>query len=432
MSQREFWDGATSQSKPARVDESEAPRVLTADRRQLAFRTIDLDSLLAADHPARAMWKAVEKLDLSKLYAKIQARGSRAGRSATDPKILLCLWLYATSEGQSSAREVERLSTTHDVYRWICGGVSVNHHTLGDFRVDHGDALDGLLTQVLGVLLKEKLVTLYRVAQDGMKVRASAGAGSFRRKPTLEQCLSEARKHVSKVKAQPDDGQQGARQKAAQERAAREREERIARALEQIPKVQAGKKDAMAKEQARASTTDPEARVMKMGDGGYRPAYNVQLATDVESRVVVGVAVTNAGGDAGQMTPMLEQIERRTGSRPGEYLVDGGYVNHEAIEAATDNEVRVFAPVPAARKEGVDPYAPKPDDSDAVAAWRKRMTTDEAKEVYKERAATAETTNADLREHRGLTQFNVRGLDKVTCMALLGALTLNVLRWIAA
>jgi hypothetical protein len=236
-----------------------------------------------------------------------------------------------------------------------------------------------------------------------------------------------AREQVEYAKARGDsDDNLSARQKAAQQRAARERQERIERALAEMPKAEAVKRKDK-KDEARVSTTDAEARVMKMGDGGFRPAYNVQFTTAVEGRAIVGVSVTNSGGDAGQMTPMLAQIEQRTGQLPSEHLVDGGYVNTEAIADAADRGVAVFAPVPASRKEGVDPHAPKPGEDGAVTEWRQRMAMPEAKDVYKERAATAELTNADARAQLGLTELLVRGLPKVTCIALLTALTHNVL-----
>jgi transposase len=435
-SERLFAEGTLPEPTfPTETDAgAEPPRIVTANRGQLLWRACDVESLLPADHRARAIWSAVEKLDLEKFYAVIEARGREPGRPAIDPKMLVALWLYAISEGVGSAREVARRCERDDAYRWICGGVSVNHHTLSDFRVGHGEALDDLMTQVLGVLLDADLVSLDRVAQDGMRVRASAGAASFRREKSLEKSLEEAREQVARVKreAEEPDVQRSARERAAAERAAREREERVRRALAELPKVRETKERNKDKAEARVSTTDPEARVMKMGDGGFRPAYNVQLATDTESRVIVGVDVTNCGSDAGQMEPMLKDIEERTGRKPDEHLVDGGFAKLESIEQASADGVKVYAPVPTPRKEGIDPYQPKPDDSDAVAAWRRRMGTPEAKEIYKQRAATAETVNADLRTWRALDRLRVRGKPRVLCVVLWSALTYNVLRWIAA
>ena len=417
------------------TDASRGPvRIITADRHQVELRAFDLESTLPADHRARALWSMVEKMDLSKFYEPIAARGADPGRPAIDPKLLLVLWLYATSDAVGSAREVARLCVSHDAYRWICGGVSVSYHTLSDFRVDHGGALDALMTNILAVLMHTGLVKLRRTAQDGMRVRASAGASSFRRQPTLERCRTEAGHRVTRLRQQLEQADGGAsatlKERAAAERAARDREKRLEQALKELPRAQAAKKP-KDREKARVSTTDPEARVMKMGDGGFRPAYNMQLNTDVDSRFIVGATATNAGTDMAQMIPMLEETERRTGLRPTEHLVDGGFTKLEAIEQATERGTTVYAPVAAPRDPSIDPHAPKATDSDVVAEWRTRMATDDAKEIYKQRAATAETVNADLRCLRGLDRLLVRGSDKVQCVLLLAAITYNLLRWVA-
>lgn len=348
----------------------------------------------------------------------------------------MALWLYATIDGVGSARELDRLCTEHLVYQWICGDVSVNYHTLADFRTDHGPLLDQLLSGSVAALMHQGLVDLKRVAQDGMRVRASAGSSSFRRRATLEKCLEEARGQVAALKSESetDPAAGGRRQRAARERAARERAERVALALEELAELES-KKEARqegTKAKARASTTDPEARTMKMADGGFRPAYNVQFATDVRSRVIVGVEVVNAGGDGGQMLPMVEQIEGRYEETPGEYLVDGGFATVGDIEAVGGSErgTTVYAPVKDERKKreaGIDPFAPRARDSAPVAAWRVRMGTVEAQEIYKDRASTAEWVNAQAR-NRGLQQFRVRGLLKARAVALWYALAHNIMR----
>jgi transposase len=419
-------------ARSAEERQSGAPRVMSPDRHQMRFMPTDLDSLVDEEHRVRSIWAAVERLDLTKFEGAILARGEGPGRPAIDPKILVALWLYGTSEGVGSARELSRLCEEHNAYRWICGGVGVNYHALSDFRVGHREALDGLMTQVLAVLTHEGLVELKRVAQDGMRVRASAGAASFRREPSLKRCLEEAQRHVEEVGRETPEGEASARQAARKESAARERLKRVERALEELPKVREAKKQED-KAQARVSTTDPEARVMKMADGGFRPAYNVQFATDTKTRVIVGVDVINSGNDQGQMPPMLQDIrERHNGHVPSEHLVDGGFVKKESIEQAAQQGVTVYAPVQKPRKEGVDPHQPKPNDAPEVAAWRQRMGTPEAKEIYKERAATAETVNADVRGHRALDRLQVRTLPKVRCVVLWAAITYNLLRLIAA
>lgn len=406
------------------------PRVERARRDQVEMQILALDALLLDDHTARLVWEYAEGLDLTPLYNGIRSVEGRAGRDAIDPKILLALWLYATLDGVGSAREVDRLCKDHVAYRWICGGVSVNYHTLSDFRTAHTEFLDELLTQSVATLLHQDLVTLSRVAQDGMRVRASAGAASFRRRKTLEACHAEARKQVSSLRAEleTDPSAGNRRRKAARRRRARERSERIQKALAELPDVESKKKPAD-KDKARVSTTDPEARVMKMSDGGFRPAHNVQFATDTESQVITGVDVVNTGSDQGQMSPMVEQHKKRYGRPPDEMLVDGGFAQHDDIEkvSSPENGTAVYAPVRKPRNADRDPHVPRPGDSATIAEWRQRMGTDEAKEIYKERASTAECVNAIAR-NRGLQQFLVRGLAKVRAIALWYALAHNLMR----
>jgi len=407
-------------------------RVLMPNRLQLELRPSDLESLLPEGHRARSVWGYVERQDLSAMYEPIKSVEGGAGRTAIAPEILYALWLYATLEGVGHARALERLTQSHDAYRWICGGVQVNYHTLSDFRADHGEALDGLLTDSIASLMAVGAVKLKRVAQDGMRVRASAGAGSFRRKGRLESCLEQAREQVATLKKQieEDPGAMSRRSQAARERAVREREERIEKALERLPEL-ARIKQKQGKDggEARASTTDAEATVMKMGDGGFRPAYNAQYATDSESQVIVGADVVTAGSDLGQMAPMVEQVSERCGSAPDEWLVDGGYPAHEQLDAVA-SQTTVYAPVQKPKDETIDPHAPKATDSESVAAWRVRMGSEQAKTIYRERAATAECVNAQAR-NRGLTRLQVRGLAKVKNVVLLFALAHNVMRMFA-
>ncbi len=405
------------------------PRLLYAERRQIRLLPMDLESRLAADHPARSIWTLVEKLDLSAFENSIKSRGEGAGRPAIDPRILVTLWVFATSEGVGSARELEELCGAHDAYRWICGGVPVCAHTLSDFRVAHPKALDDLLTHILAVLRNQGLVELKRVAQDGMRVRASAGAASFRREPSLKKCLDEALRQVEEVGRDAGDGSSD-RRKSACRRAAEDRLKRVERALELLPEVQNVKK-AGDKPNARVSTTDPEARVMKMGDGGFRPAWNVQLSTDTGSRFIAGVDVDNRGNDYGRIDPMVDQLAARTGIVPDEVLADGGYVDHEDIVRIAARQITPFLPLPKPRSGDADPHQPKPDDPPGIADWRRRMATPEAKEIYKQRAATAETSNANLKCLKGLDRFTVRTVPKVRCVVLWAVIAYDLLRWIS-
>jgi transposase len=407
-------------------------RVLRPNRAQLELRPSDLESLLPEGHRARVVWAYVEQADLSRLYAGIKAVDGGSGRTPIAPEILLALWLYATVEGVGSARAIARLTREHDAYRWICGGVQVNYHTVSDFRAEHGAALDGLLTDSVAALLVVGAVKLKRVAQDGMRVRASAGASSFRRRGTLERCLDDAQQQVEALKRQVEDdpGALTRKQQAARARAARERDEKVRNALDRLPELEQIKaKQGKPADEARASTTDAEATVMKMGDGGFRPAYNAQLATDTESQVIVGVETVTTGSDMAQLAPMVEQVTERCGESPQAWLVDGGFPAHDQLDAVAD-DTTVYAPVPKPKDPATDPHAAKPGDSAAVAAWRERMGHEDAKRIYRERAATAECVNALVR-NRGLIQLRVRGQEKVRCVLRLHALAHNLMRTLA-
>lgn len=431
---------------PPAPDRLARPRLHSPDRqRLLSPKTID--ELLEADHPARAVWSYVEGLDLAPWYDRIRARGSLAGRPAIDPRLLLALWLYATLSGFSSARELADLCVRHDAFRWLAGGVSVNYHTLADFRTDSPESLEGLLKQSVEVLRRQGAIDLGRIAQDGMRVRADAGAASFHRRETLERLLQEAQAEVRRLRERladdssdptespgvaseetSDVGPPSPQQEAAAMRHAEERVGRIEQALERMPEMEAKIEPGEGKE-ARVSTTDPEATVMKMGDGGFRPAYNLEYATTCHGQAIVGVDVVTAGSDQGQLPPMLDQIEGRFGERPREALVDGGFANLKDVEGVQGGEkgCKVYAPVSKPKKAGVDRHEPKPTDGKGVAEWRKRMGTPEAKEIYKERAATAEWVNAQAR-NRGLRLLTVRGVEKVKAVATWFAVVHNMAR----
>ena len=426
-------EGGVEEGGGTREPRTGPRRLRQAVRDQVGFQSCTLNELLGEDHEARIVWEYVCGLDLAALREAIQAVEGGPGHAPADPRILMALWLYATLRGVGSARELNRLCVEHAAYRWLCGGVTMNYHTLADFRTAHVELLDGLLTASTASLLSAGLVTLERVAQDGVKVRASAGAASFRRQPTLAAALVAAEEQVARLRAEvaADPGAGRTRQQAARERAAEERTERIGAALAQLPRIAAAKK-AKDRSQARASTTDPDARVMKMGDGGYRPAYNVQLATAAGSQVITGVAVTNAGGDQGQLAPMIAQHQERYGETPREALADGGFVKRADLDLVSPPQggTTVYAPVMPSKDPARDAHTPRADDSPAVAAWRQRMATDAAKTIYRERAATAECVNAWARNH-GLRQLVVRGLRKVKAVVLWYALAHNLMRAVA-
>jgi transposase len=428
-----------AQDAPAAASTA-APETPTLRRENLRLRCVDrervipiptrLEALLPADHLARLIWEATARLDLTAFYAPIIVVIGGPGQAATDPQILAALWLYATSQGVTSARDLNDLCVEHLAYIWLCGGVSMNYHTLSDFRTQHLCALDALLTQVLGCLDYAGLIAYEHTAQDGMRVRASAGAASFRREATLEKCLAAAQAQVETLTAPAAATEPvAARTQAARERAAAERVARLEAALAELPAAQAAK-PADKQAEARVSTTDPEARVMKMADGGFRPAYNFEFATDTAHRVIVGVDVTNAGSDKAEMAPMIPQEQERCAQLPDDWLVDGGFVGQEALEVAADQDVRVLAPVPKPKDPTRDPALPLATDSPVIADWRSRMATDEAKATYKLRAATSECVNAQARSRHGLQQLRVRGLLKALAVALWIAITHDLLIWL--
>lgn len=414
-----------------------APRLRQPERRQLGWHAAAIDDLIAPDHPVRAVWAFAAALDLRELHAAVKAREGVAGQAPPAPELMMALWLWATVDGVGSARQLDKLCAEHLAYRWLCGGVSMNYHTLSDFRVAHAAALERLLADGVAALVAAGLVGLEVLAQDGLKVRAAAGAASFRRRPRLEQFAAAAAARVARLRAElADDPGAGDRRKAAgQQRAAREQEQRMQAALDRMGELEVERARRrktntaeVAKQKApRASTTDPEARAMKMADGGFRPAYNLQLVTAPQGQVIVAVDVDTTGSDRGLARPSLDKLIER-GLAPRDYLIDGGFTKNDDIEWAHQAGIRVWCP-PAHSKHATDPYAPRRDDAPGVADWRRRMASQPGKERYKERAK-AECPNAWARR-MGLGQLRVRGKTKVRAVLLWFALAHNMLRAIA-
>lgn len=438
MGQEELFKGLGEQSSPGGGGSVGAARLREPVRDQVELRAVDLEGLVGADHPVRVIWGYVERLDLSALEDAIKAREGTAGHPAIAPRLLLALWLYATSQGVGSARALARQCERDEAYRWLCGGVSVNYHTLADFRVAHPALLDGLLVEHVASLAAAGVVDFDVLGQDGIKVRASAGASSFRRRPTLVKAMKKARRLVERLKQENDDdpGASNRRIEAARERAAAERVARIEDAIAKQAELEAErarrkKRNAnQTKKQGepRASTTDADARVMKMADGGFRPAYNLQIASAVEQQIVLAVEVETTGSDHGRLKPMLERIKAGFGRTPRRYLADGGFLKNDDLEWAAqpaNGAIKVYCPAPAS-KHGTDPHAPRPDDGPGVAAWRRRMKSPAGKAIYKRRAIV-ECLNARFR-HWNLRQLTVRGRAKVRAVLLWFALANNILR----
>jgi transposase len=417
------------------------PRLNRPNRSQIEWRLVNLDSLLPEDHEARLVWAWVEEMDLSPLYEHIRAVEGEAGRNAIDPAILVALWLYATLNGVGSARQLERLCQEHLAYMWLCGGVSVNYHSLADFRVGNQEFLDQLLIQSIAALRKEGLVSMQQVAQDGKKIRASAGSSSFHRKETLAKHLEQARQQMETLRKQLEENpnQLSKRQKKARERAVRERLERLEAAKKQLEAMEKraqqtgrAKKDQKAGKKRRASESDPEARVMKMANGGFNPAYNAQFCTDTESDIIVGVQVSQQGNDTGLACPMLDQVEEVHGERPAEIWADASYFSIDEVVKMSQTGCTPYFAIPwknSTGKEKVEDtrYLPKVNDAPAVAACRERMATPEAQEKLIKRGAVAELVHAVL-EQWTLSRMRVRGVNKVRTVLLWFVLVHNWMR----
>jgi transposase len=418
------------EAEPAAREWSGQPRLREPVRDQVELRAVDLEALLPADHPARVIWAYVQRLDLSVLEESVRARAHGPGQAPVSPRLQLALWLFATSQGVGSARALARLCESHDAYRWLCGGVSVNYHSLSEFRTAHPELLEQLLVEHVASLSVAGVIDLDEVVQDGVRVRASAGTSSFRRQKKLYKELRKARRLVEHLRDENDDDPDASnrRIKAAQDRAASEREVRVEAALRQLAEIKAhrarrgrenrnNRKKGSKRSEPRASTTDPQARVMKMADGGFRPAYNCQVASVAEGQIAIAVDVTNVGSDRGLMRPMQERLADLYGCAK-RYLVDGGFNKNEDIEWAASQGIKVYGP-PANSKHGTDPYAPRSEDGPGMTAWRRRMKSPHGKSVYKRRAP-GECINARFRNW-GLRQFILRGREKV----------LTVMRWFA-
>jgi len=312
------------------------------------LRPVEVEKLVDLDHPVRAIWELVGGLNLAPFYVEIESVEGVAGRPVWDPRLLISLWIYAYKEGVSSAREIARLCAYHPAYQWLTGLEVVNYHTLADFRIGHQEALDQLFIEVLGVLSYEGLITLERVMHDGTKVKAYASSKSFRRKTTLEDHLRLAREQVAQM-GDPESEEWSQRVAKARQRAVREKQQRLEEALKALEEIEASRSKASEKEKARASSTDPEARVMLQGNGAYGPSYNIQISTDAQSKIIVGVGATQASADAAELEPAVDRVEANLGQRPKQVVVDGGFTNQATMEAMAEMQVDMIGALPERR-----------------------------------------------------------------------------------
>lgn len=420
------------------------PRILQPDRAQLYWDMVDLDSQIEPGHLVRVVWEFVDGLDLSELYDRIKARDDVAGRPSPDPKVLLALWLYATLEGVGSARALERLCHEHAAYRWLRGGVPVNYHGLSDFRWLDGEMLDRLLTETVTALLAEGLVKLDEVVVDGTKVQASAGKGSFRRAGKLGHWEQAAWARVERLKAELDSdlGASQRRRKAALERVGSETAKKAAAAGRKLKELQEQKakravrhkKQESKKNEPAVSTTDPDARIMKMPDRGFRAAYNLLLAAAPEEQIIVGLEPSDRRNETGLAAPMVEQFERRYCRRPTRLLVDTKLACQNEIEAWAgdpNGSITVYAPPATEKKNATAESVRKRQwrhkrESEALKQWRARMASEAGKLIYARRRLV-EGINGQLK-HLGLRKFRLRGFAKVRCEALIYAIAHNIRR----
>lgn len=319
-----------------------AKRFRRIDRDQKVLRAVDVENLVSAEHPVRAIWAMVCQLDMSRFEESVKVVEGGRGRSGCDPHLLAALWIYGYSEGINAAREIARMCAWEPGFQWLTGLEEVNHHTLSDFRVDHKEALDELFTQVLGLLSAEGLVEIKRVMQDGTKIKAQASGNSYRRRETIEAHLRLAREQIEAM-GDPNSEDLGQRVSKARQRALREKLERLESARQELEKLEQQRK--ASDKPSRVSESDPEARIMKQPSGGFASSYNVQVSTEASNKIIVAVAATQAGTDYDQLEDGLDRVEANTGKNPEQSVVDGGYIKNANVEMAHERGTDLYGPV---------------------------------------------------------------------------------------
>lgn len=311
-----------------------------ADRSKLVLTAIALEDVLPANHKARAIVALIERVDTQAFYTGIRTLEGKAGRSMRDPKTMIAVILYAYSEGVGSMREVSALTEHDPALMWITGLDVICHTELSEFRREQKAGLDELFANLLTVLDQAEVINLDQVTVDGTRIRTVAGADTFRRSKTIERKLEQARELVRKLES--GELQEGSRQRRL--RAQQELIERLEAGQRELDKIRQAKADS--DEEARVSTTEPEARVMKTSQDGYISAYNTQLMTESSSKVIVNVEVTNVSSDGQHLEPMLEQVKERLGQLPQQVLADGAYISKDNLEKAAEWKVELVGPWP--------------------------------------------------------------------------------------
>lgn len=405
-----------------------------AERQQITMEFSCLDELIDEDHRVRSIWKYVELANLEKALERVQTYQDASGRSAIDPKILLALWLYATIEGYGSAYNLEKLCQENIAYKWICGGVSIGRKTLSNFRIKSGDILESILINGVTALIKANVVDLEEISQDGLKVKACASEKSYRNKKSIAQVREIVQEHITRLKNELETNPSGAveHRKKMKLRRLQEKQKRLEEAYKEVESC-AEKKDAAQKRdrkkkltdhekaKIKVSTTDPQARLMKMPQGGYKLAMNCEFAMDTKSGFIVGTRATNQENDSGQVGIMFDYLRNSYGITPKRYLADAGFRNNKDTQRLYENGCEVFMPIPIKEQKVTN------KNSEGVVKWKERMQTQSAKETYSRRASTIEWFNAGARQ-RGLQSFSVRGLEKGQVTCNLQALAHNIQR----
>jgi len=425
----ELRAGEVEKEKTRRV------RLKPINREQMVLRPMNVERLVPEDHEVRAIWEFVGRTDLSGYYEEIEAVEGEAGRSATDPQLLISLWIYGYSKGVSAAREIGRLCEYDPAYQWLTGLEPINYHTLSDFRVKHKEGLDALFIEVLGLLSAEGLISLERVMHDGSKVKACASGDTFRREGKIRAHLELAREQVEQMGDPRTAEEVSPRVAKARQRAAREKKERLELALREMEKIRATKSSKAEKGEVRVSMTDPEARVMKQSDGGYAPSYNAQISTDAKEKVIVGVGVSQCGSDYEELVPAVEKVEEALGRVPEQMVTDGGFVSRENILAMKEKGIDFIGPMGVGvaqsagqmKRRGVDPsFYPEAFHYDAVrdtyrCPAEKRLRPDgeekrPGRTNYKYRASAADCQKCIFKQkccpqNEAMGRAIVRGVD---------------------